>query len=90
MPVPGIEDPAVPYGSLIVVTGASGFIGSYVVDQALSAGYKVRGTTRRRKKSAWLAEYFDEKHGSGLFELIEVPEMAEEGAFDEVVKGRST
>ncbi|KAI0043317.1 NAD-P-binding protein [Auriscalpium vulgare] len=34
--------------SLVVVTGASGFLGSNVVDQLLDAGYKVRGVARGR------------------------------------------
>ncbi|KDQ50487.1 hypothetical protein JAAARDRAFT_81852 [Jaapia argillacea MUCL 33604] len=34
---------------LILVTGASGFLGSYVVYEALEAGYRVRGTARSGK-----------------------------------------
>ncbi|KDQ50530.1 hypothetical protein JAAARDRAFT_186169 [Jaapia argillacea MUCL 33604] len=34
---------------LILVTGASGFLGSYVVYEALEAGYRVRGTARTKK-----------------------------------------
>ncbi|WWC64935.1 uncharacterized protein I303_107549 [Kwoniella dejecticola CBS 10117] len=69
MPIQGIPKPAVPYGSLIVVSGATGFIGSHVVDQALAAGYRVRGTTRNLKKGAWEVNHFKEKYGEGLFEL---------------------
>lgn len=88
MTIPGIKHPAIPYGSFVVVSGASGFIGSHVADQALAAGYKVRGTTRSSQKNAWLHKYFQEKYGSDSFELVEVPDMSAEGAFDEVVKGR--
>lgn len=88
MTIPGIKDPAVPFGSFVVVSGVSGFIGSHVADQTLAAGYKVRGTTRSVQKSAWVEEYFKKRYGSDNFELIEVPDMAAEGAFDEAVKGK--
>ncbi|KAH6642426.1 aldehyde reductase [Boeremia exigua] len=87
MTLPGITNPAVPYGSTIVVTGCSGFIGSHVVDQVLAAGYKVRGTSRDAKKNQWVKAYFDNKYGEGQFELITVPDLTEEKAFTEVVKG---
>lgn len=87
MPIPGIQDPAIPYGSLIVVSGATGFIGSHVVDQALSAGYRVRGTTRNARKGDWAKAFFQSRYGEDSFELFEVPDMGAESAFDEAVKG---
>jgi hypothetical protein len=47
----------------------------------------VRGTTRNPKKSAWVSDLFDRKYGPGLFELVAVPDMEADGAYDEVVKG---
>ncbi|KAF2430771.1 NAD(P)-binding protein [Tothia fuscella] len=44
------KDLALPQGSLILVTGASGYIGAHVVNEALLAGYKVRGTSRTLEK----------------------------------------
>jgi nucleoside-diphosphate-sugar epimerase len=82
-----ISDPAVPFGSLIVVSGAAGFIGSHVVDQLLAAKYRVRGTTRNAQKSAWEVEFFNRKYGPGKFELVEVKDMGVWGAFDEAVSG---
>ncbi|THH21482.1 hypothetical protein EW146_g93 [Bondarzewia mesenterica] len=35
--------------SLVLVTGASGYLGSAIVDQLLEAGYRVRGTVRSAK-----------------------------------------
>ncbi|KAH7274693.1 hypothetical protein MRS44_007048 [Fusarium solani] len=84
-----LDNPSIPKGSIVLVTGASGLIASNIVDQFLHYGYKVRGTVRDPKKSAWLAKLFDEKYGKENFELVAVPEMMAEGAFDEAVKGVS-
>ncbi|KAH8811169.1 hypothetical protein F5884DRAFT_267019 [Xylogone sp. PMI_703] len=83
------QELAIPKGSLVVVTGANGFIASHVVDQALDAGYNVRGTVRNAQKTAWMNKYFDDKYGAGRFSLIEVPDMSAPNAFDEAVKGAS-
>ncbi|KAH6962400.1 aldehyde reductase [Ilyonectria sp. MPI-CAGE-AT-0026] len=85
MVIPGISEPAIPYGSLVVVSGACGFIGSHIVDQALAVGFKVRGTTRSVERSSWARKYFHGKYGPQNFDLIEVPDMAAEGAFDTAV-----
>ncbi|KAK7698894.1 hypothetical protein SLS64_012104 [Diaporthe eres] len=89
MPLKGLSTPAIPYGSLIVVSGVNGFIGSHVADQTLAAGFMVRGTTRSLRRNAWVQEYFKNKYGSEVFELVEVPDMAIDGAFDSVLKGAS-
>ena len=87
MPPP--QNLAIRPGSLVVVTGANGYIASHVVDQLLLAGYRVRATVRNVAKCAWMKDFFNGKHGSGSgsFELIEVPEMAAPGSFDQAVKG---
>ena len=90
MTIPGIKNPAVPYGSTIVVTGCSGFIGSHVADQVLAAGYEVRGTSRDSNKNKWLKDYFDNKHGVGKFELVSVPDLTKEDAFKDAVQGKPT
>ncbi|KAJ7616949.1 hypothetical protein DFH06DRAFT_1274193 [Mycena polygramma] len=74
-------------GSLVLVTGANGFIASHVADQLLAAGYNVRGTARSGAKFQWLCELFDKKYGAGRFEGVSVPDMVADGAFDEAVKG---
>jgi hypothetical protein len=82
-----IKEPAIPFGSRVVISGVSGFIGSHVADQALAAGYKVRGTTQDVRKSDWIKKHFEETYGPGNFELVEVRDMAAEGAFDKAVVG---
>lgn len=74
-------------GSLMLVTGVNGFVGSYVADQILEYGYRVRGTVRSVQKAAWMTEYFDKKYGKGKFELVEVKELDKKGALDDAVKG---
>ncbi len=75
------NDRTIPRNSLVVVTGANGYIGSHVVDQLLLSGYRVRGTCRNSVRSSWTVKYFSEKYGDGKFELAEVPDMGAAGAF---------
>ncbi|KAF4460440.1 hypothetical protein FALBO_12779 [Fusarium albosuccineum] len=81
------DNRAVRQGSLVLVTGANGFLGSHTVDQFLEYGYRVKGTVRNIEKNGWLVKFFNNKYGSGRFELVEVPDMTVETAFDEVIKG---
>jgi NAD(P)-dependent dehydrogenase (short-subunit alcohol dehydrogenase family) len=76
-----------PLESLVLVTGASGFIATHIVDQLLLAGYRVRGTVRQKDQIVWTTALFSERHGPGKFTAVIVPEMAVSGAFDEAVKG---
>lgn len=82
-----IENPVIPKGSIAVITGANGYIASHIVDQFLQHGYRVRGTVRNPKKSAWLVPHFEKKYGAGKFELHVVPDMQVDGAYDEAIKG---
>ncbi|KAF6816903.1 NAD dependent epimerase/dehydratase [Colletotrichum plurivorum] len=82
-----IENPAIPEGSVVVVTGANGYIASQIADQFIQAGYIVRGTVRNPKKSAWLVPHFEKVYGKGKFELHVVPDMQADGAYDEAIKG---
>ncbi|KAI0023480.1 aldehyde reductase [Xylariomycetidae sp. FL0641] len=84
-----IDQPAIPKGSTVLITGGNGFIGSNIADQFLKLGYKVRGTTRSPEKNAWLKDLFDRKYGPGNFEFAEVADMSVDGAFTEAVKGVS-
>lgn len=80
--------PAIPKGSLVLVTGVNGYIGSHVADQLLEAGYRVRGTTRALEKVKALSALWEEKYGPKKVEFVVVADMAKEGAFDDAVKGR--
>ncbi|KPM46029.1 hypothetical protein AK830_g437 [Neonectria ditissima] len=80
-------DTAIPPGQHVAVTGANGCMGSHICDQLLSLGYRVRGVVRDAERSRWLDDYFSEKHGHGQFELVQVSDMAAEGACDDAVAG---
>ncbi|RFU35043.1 hypothetical protein B7463_g1306, partial [Scytalidium lignicola] len=77
-------DYSIPRGSLVLVTGANGYIASHVVDILLELGYNVRGTVRSKKP--WLDHYFQTKHGIGRYESVLVPVIETEGAMDAAMK----
>jgi len=81
------DNPVIPKGSLVLITGTTGLIGSHIADQFLHYGYKVRGTTRDVHRNAWMTRLFDSKYGPGLFELVSLPDLTAPDAFDDVVKG---
>jgi uncharacterized protein YbjT (DUF2867 family) len=84
-----IKDPAIPFDSVVVVIGANGFIGLETCEKLLQAGFKVRGTVRDAEKhSTWMHELFDGKWPN-KFELVQVTNFEEKGAFDEAFKGES-
>ncbi|CAE6446296.1 unnamed protein product [Rhizoctonia solani] len=78
-PMPSIQAP-----SLVLVTGASGFIAAWVCKVFLDAGYAVRGTVRSHSKGQYLADVF--KNSEGKFQYVVVEDMLVDGAFEEAVK----
>ncbi|KAF2111063.1 hypothetical protein BDV96DRAFT_500170 [Lophiotrema nucula] len=81
-----LHDPALPDGSLVLVTGANGYTAAHVCNQLLLAGYRVRGTVRSLERTQWLADILNHRYGPGRFELSNVEMLSEEGAFDEAMK----
>ncbi|KAF1984864.1 NAD(P)-binding protein [Aulographum hederae CBS 113979] len=81
-----LENPILAPGSLILITGCNGLIGSHCVDQALAAGYTVRGTVRSISKNSWMLDFFKERYGDGKFSLAEVPDITAPNCFDEAAK----
>lgn len=80
--------PTIPEGSLILVTGATGFVASHTVAQLLHRGYKVRGTVRDLESASWLtSDVFKSEAERGDLELVAVPDLGAPHAFDESVKG---
>ena len=69
----------------VLVTGANGYLATWVVKKYLEAGYSVRGAVRSLTKSAFLNDQFAQ-YGD-RFELVVVEDITKDGAFDEAVKG---
>jgi len=70
-------------GDLALVTGASGFIASYVIRELIQKGYKVRATVRSLQNTSKF------EHMSKLFPQVELVEadLEKEHSFDNAVKG---
>lgn len=70
-------------GKTVCVTGASGFIASWLVKLLLERGYTVRGTVRNPEKSKHLLKL------SGASERLKLVEanLLKPGAFDSAVQG---
>ncbi|KAI1860176.1 hypothetical protein JX265_010100 [Neoarthrinium moseri] len=79
------EDLAFARGSLILVTGVSGMIAVHIADEALRAGFRVRGTTRSLEKGQAVTELLQ----SPSFDFAVVEDMAADGAFLEASEGAS-
>ncbi|KAF6803045.1 aldehyde reductase ii [Colletotrichum sojae] len=62
-------------------------MGSHICDQLLGLGYRVRGISRNKHRSAWLVNLLQERHRNGRFEIVEVPDFSADGAFDAAVEG---
>ena len=76
---------AISASAKVLVTGANGYLATWVVKKYLEAGYSVRGTVRSLSKSAFLNDKFG--HYGDRFELVVVEDITKDGAFDEAVKG---
>ncbi|KAF5542425.1 aldehyde reductase II [Fusarium napiforme] len=81
-----ISDPAIPFGSVVVVIGANGYMGVETCEKLLQAGFFVRGTVRDvEKNQQWMHNLFDTRWPE-MFELVQVAGFEAEGAFDEAFK----
>lgn len=70
-------------GKTVCLTGAEGFIGSWILKTLLDHGYTVRGTVRNLENSKHLLELPGASDRLKLF----VADLMEPGCFDNVVEG---
>ncbi|KAH0493380.1 hypothetical protein TgHK011_000052 [Trichoderma gracile] len=72
-------------GNLVFITGASGYIGTYLVGDILKSGHRVRITVRSEEK----AQFIKELYPSALdkIESVIVPDMSQLSAFHDALKG---
>lgn len=71
---------------LVFVSGASGFVASYIVKELLQAGYRVRGSVRDAKKKESYAHLSALPGAAERLEMVSA-ELTTPNAFDEHVKG---
>jgi uncharacterized protein YbjT (DUF2867 family) len=74
-----------PSAQIILVTGASGFIGGHVLNAFLEAGYKVRAAVRSEE----IAKNVRKSHSKYADQLsfAVVPDIVTKDSFNEAVKG---
>jgi hypothetical protein len=70
-------------GKTVCVTGASGFIASWLVKLLLERGYTVRGTVRNPEKAKHLLQLPSASDHLKLF----AADLLKPGCFDEIVQG---
>ncbi|GMK54055.1 hypothetical protein CspeluHIS016_0106410 [Cutaneotrichosporon spelunceum] len=73
-------------GSLILVTGASGYIASWITLYLLEQGFSVRGTTRTATKGQWMKGMYAARGFDG-FEYTVVSDLENEDAFGDAARG---
>ncbi|BGP43138.1 hypothetical protein JCM10449v2_007162 [Rhodotorula kratochvilovae] len=79
--------PAVSTDSLVLLTGASGYLAVHVLKQLLERGFRVRGTVRSTDKGEDLKRRLAKDGLDAKFEYAIVEDVEQPNAFDEAVKG---
>jgi nucleoside-diphosphate-sugar epimerase len=75
----------IPQNQTILITGASGFLATHVLNSFLSRGYNVRGTVRSDASADKVKRSHAKYHSQLSFAIVK--DVAAPGAFDEAVKG---
>ncbi|KAK4102359.1 NAD(P)-binding protein [Parathielavia hyrcaniae] len=74
--------------SLVLITGINGYIAAHTAATFLRAGYAVRGTVRKKTPNVdSLVRALNQYHDGNRLELVEVPDISVDGAFDGAVQG---
>lgn len=69
--------PIIENGARVLVTGANGYIGMWVVRILLERGFHVRGTVRSAEKGKHVTEYFTSLGYGDRLQLVVVGDIAE-------------
>ncbi|KAI0759540.1 NAD(P)-binding protein [Trametes elegans] len=83
--------PSITAPAQVLVTGANGYIGLWVIRYLLDGGYRVRAAVRSSEKGESLIQLFSQKLPEGAHHLtfVVVPDLSAENAFDKAVHGIS-
>lgn len=76
--------PAIKTGSFVLVSGANGFIASWICTLLLEQGFKVRGTVRSFEKGDFLSELFKKYKDNWSYVIVE--DLTNPDGFDEAVR----
>ncbi|THU78801.1 NAD(P)-binding protein [Dendrothele bispora CBS 962.96] len=77
-----------PDSSTVLVTGANGFIATWLIGDLLDKGYTVKAAVRSERKGKHLLEVYNKyKNESKLGLVVIGDDMGKTGAFDEAVQG---
>ncbi|KAH7337250.1 hypothetical protein B0J17DRAFT_700339 [Rhizoctonia solani] len=76
--------PSITHPANVLVTGANGFIGTWVCKTFLEKGYRVRGTVRSSSKGEYLLEAFKEYGNRFTYHVVE--DFTKSGAFDGAIE----
>ncbi|KAI0325586.1 NAD(P)-binding protein [Cubamyces sp. BRFM 1775] len=79
--------PTVSAPTNVLVTGANGYLGLWIVRALLERGYSVKGTVRSPAVADTITQFVKEKYPeqAAKFECVVVPDITAEGAFDGAV-----
>lgn len=80
--------PAITKGSTVLVTGATGFIGSWTALEFVKQGYRVRAPVRNRAKGRILKEVLEQEYGPNKVEIVIITDMTDPQVYDEAIKGQ--
>jgi nucleoside-diphosphate-sugar epimerase len=72
-------------GSLVLVTGASGFVASYIVKELLGRGFRVRGTVRSSAKGDALKASLKEHADKFEYVIVEDIKVVRTTSFDQLL-----
>ncbi|CZR61343.1 related to V.vinifera dihydroflavonol 4-reductase [Phialocephala subalpina] len=76
-----------PKNQTVLISGVNGYIASVTAKAFLEAGYSVRGTSRSKTSSEGLLKALHDYVEAGRLEIVELPDITVDGAFDKSVKG---
>ncbi|OWB82920.1 oxidoreductase activity protein [[Candida] boidinii] len=70
----------------VLVTGATGFISTHVLDRLLANGFEVVGTGRNEERIATLLRLFKKKYPDGKLQFEKTSDISKLDAFDNALK----